>query len=115
MAKKRKRQREHDDASNSRGQTPLSKRDSPVRRDLLEHCYKHVSTLKEYVLTRLPASSRLRRKKITLLCQQETCSALETNLARLLDKTLVCTNHKQNTVQDDARWKQYLSFSQKGD
>lgn len=92
-------------------------RDTPVRRDLLEQCYPHVQTLRQYLLAKLPGSSRLRRKKIAAFGQSD-CRELETRLAHLLDTTLVCASKREDAGQDEikeTRWKQWLSFSQKGD
>lgn len=92
--------------------------DIPVKRDLLEQCYLRVQTLRQYLLAKLPGSSRLRRKKIASIGQGESCPDLEARLARLLDTTLVCTSKEGETQQVEAketRWQQWLSFSQKGD
>lgn len=91
--------------------------DTPVRRDLLEQCYPRVQTLRQYLLAKLPGSSRLRRKKIAAIGQSDR-RELETRLAHLLDTTLVCASKQEDAGQDEikeTRWKQWLSFSQKGD
>lgn len=96
---------------------PPPSRDTPVRRDLLEQCYPFVQTLRQYLLAKLPGSSRLRRKKIAAIGQSDH-RELETPVARLLDTTLVCASKQEDSQQDEAketRWKQWLAFSQKGD
>lgn len=92
----------------------ISATDTPVRRDLLERCYVRVSTLREYIISKLPSSSRLRRKKISSLGQDPNPSSLEIHLARILDTSLVCA-HENGQETNDTRWDQWLSFSQKGD
>lgn len=91
--------------------------ETPVKRDLLELLYPCVQTLRQYLLSKLPGSSRLRRKKIAALGQGDNCRDIETLIAHLFDTTLVCTS-EQDAQEDEAkelRWQQWLSFSQKGD
>lgn len=87
-------------------------------RHLLEQLYPNVETLRQYLLARLPATSRLRRKKIASLGRDSVPrDSIEARLTQLLDTTFVCTGG-QTTQQDGAngtRWQQWLSFSQKGD
>lgn len=90
--------------------------DPPVKRDLLQIAYPCVQTLRKHLLSRLPAASRLRRKKIVTLGSAEGCSESETQVAKVLDTTLVCA---RAVIEDESasatRWQQWLSFSQKGD
>ncbi|CAM1506740.1 Fc.00g063810.m01.CDS01 [Cosmosporella sp. VM-42] len=113
MARGSKRKKTNDDASIAKKQR-ISSSDTPVRRDLLERCYASVTTLREHILSKLPGGSRLRRKKITSLGQGENLGETETRLSHLLDTSLVCIHKLQHDTQD-ARWEQWLSFSQKGD
>ena len=117
MAKGTKRKRGEDDAS-SRKKIDAKTRPSPVRRRLLDQCYPGVSSLRDYLLPKLPGSSRLRRKKIASCGQGDNCSELETLLGTLLDTTLVGTSSAGEPAEDiakDTRWEQWLSFSQRGD
>lgn len=64
-------------------------RDSAVKQDLLARYYPRVETLRAYLLTRLPASSRIRRKRLAAVGATAEPSAVEQLLSRLLDMTLV--------------------------
>lgn len=87
---------------------------SAVRRDLLQHHYQYVATLREYLLCKLPSSSRLRRRKIALIGTKEVLTPNEKKMANFLDTTLVgCDMPSQQ--QDPTRWATWLSFSQRPD
>jgi hypothetical protein len=110
--------RKHEDSASTPEAYPPWKRSPtnlPVKGNLLQTCYPYVKTLKEYLLSRLPSSSRLRRRKITKLGSGEGCSEIEARVAKVLDTTLVCTREKFDNVVSDTRWKQWLSFSQRAD
>ncbi|UNI21054.1 RNA-directed DNA polymerase [Purpureocillium takamizusanense] len=105
----------NDASRNAHSQRPHA--ESPVSRDLLKQYYPKVQTLRDYVLCRLPGTSRLRRKKITSLGNGPQCGEVEPRLAGVLDSTLVCSRDEQAGSKDekDSAYKQYLSFSQRGD
>ena len=91
----------------------------PVSHPLLSRLYPHIQTLRDYILSRLPASSRLRRKKISSVGLQSETSGkavteAELGVARLLDCTVVAYSSLPETQTDD-RWQQLTTFSQKGD
>ncbi|KPM35632.1 hypothetical protein AK830_g10942 [Neonectria ditissima] len=113
MASKSKRKNTCNDASGSK-KPKIHSSETPVRRDLLDRCYARVTTLREHILSNLPSSSRLRRKKIASLGQKEGIAEIEAQLVHLLDTSLVCTHQPQPDPQD-TRWEQWVSFSQKGD
>ncbi|PHH59478.1 hypothetical protein CDD81_3168 [Ophiocordyceps australis] len=80
--------------------------ESPVGRQVLEQCYASVWTLRDYVLCKLPSSSRLRRKKIACLGRH-----VDQDLAHLLETTLVC--FAEPAAETNAIvFKQFLAFSQ---
>jgi len=90
-----------------------------VSHPLLSQLYPHVQTLRDYVLSKLPASSRLRRKKIASVGLSSEASGkpvteTEQNVARLLDTTVVASLTQSEAPVDD-RWEKWNSFSQKGD
>lgn len=91
-----------------------------VRHTLLQQHYDVVQTLRGYLLSKLPGSSRLRRKKIAALGKDQARWAriqdhdIVPELSSLLDTTLVCTQHRPK-AQADSRWEQWQSFSQKAD
>ncbi|PFH59674.1 hypothetical protein XA68_12026 [Ophiocordyceps unilateralis] len=113
MSRGVKRKRKHRDAPTKpcEAQSP---RLTPVQRDLLQQQYPTVQTLRAYLISKLPSSSRLRRKKITLLGVRNGCREIETDLARVLDSTLICSPTCPS-VPDDGVFQQFLSFSQKAD
>lgn len=115
MSFKKKRKLEATDASSDRKRVRTS-RDMLVKRDLLDRCYDKVTTLREYILLKLPPRSRLRRKKVASVGEGDDVGELESNLSRLLDTSLVCFDNDQQNVKDvDMRKKQLIEFTQKGD
>ncbi|KJZ73514.1 hypothetical protein HIM_07070 [Hirsutella minnesotensis 3608] len=114
MARGTKRKRCEHDALDGKPPSTGAARVTPVQRNLLQHCYPVVNTLREFVVGRLPKDSRLRRKKIAALGTREDCSESESSLARLLDTALVCAVNVR-PKGDDNVFKQFLSFSQRPD
>lgn len=101
-----------------RGQEPRSA-DTMVQHALLAQYYPEMQTLRQYALTKLPASSRIRRRKITSVGQTKSPADKaptedEIALGALLDSTIVARRHPAQ-ASDDHRWEQWVSFSQKGD
>lgn len=113
MTKGVKRKRGEHDASNQ-GRLGSSPRLSPVHRDLLQQCYPTVQTLRNHVISKLPGSSRLRRKKIASLGSRKGCSEAESNLAHFIDTTLICYS-ESSPSSDPSAYQQFLSFSQQED
>lgn len=108
-------------------------------RDVLKHAllaqyYPNILTLRQYVLASLPASSKIRRKKISALGKTDQAAAedahpavqesekdpdhIRASLAKLLDTTIVAT-HVYPTAfaesQPDGRFQRWTDYSQKGD
>lgn len=114
------RDRDRDDSANRpakhvrHGHEP---RDAIVKHALLAQYYCESQTLRQYVLSKLPASSRLRRRKIAsigLAKPGPKPTEIEPALRDLLDSTIVaCRQHVEDT--DGHRWQQWVAFSQKGD
>ncbi|KAL7945905.1 hypothetical protein V8C42DRAFT_47065 [Trichoderma barbatum] len=115
MPRGKKRKLDANDASGN--QIPASsKHYTPVKKDLLQLHYPIVCTLREHVLSGLPDTSRIRRKKIATLGSSIDASAIEKQLARVLDTTLVGSSPATPKSEPEAAtWQQWLSFSQKGD
>ncbi|KAM0667452.1 hypothetical protein ACQRIU_003317 [Beauveria bassiana] len=108
-----KRKRGHQDAS-TRKKVQKSPATLSLNRDLLDIFYPHCASLRKYILASLPQASRLRRRKIESLGSDPDRCAIEKDLCKLLDSTLVC--YRQLTPEaSDNRWEQWLSFSQKGE
>ncbi|KAM0423271.1 hypothetical protein ACHAPD_001743 [Fusarium lateritium] len=114
MSPKAKRKLEATDASSGRKRV-RTLRDTPVKRDLLDRCYDKVTTLREYILLKLPPRSRLRRKKVASVGKRDDVGELERSLSRLLDTSLVCFADQQNVEDDYTRKRQLIEFTQKGD
>ncbi len=76
-------------------------------------------TLREYLLSKLPSSSKVRRKKITSVghgkgSHPSDQTLEDTSLAQYLDSTLVGVL-EENIRSEDERLKQLYSFSQLAD
>ncbi|CAI4216743.1 unnamed protein product [Parascedosporium putredinis] len=87
----------------------------PPSRALLNLYYQRVTTLREYLLSRLPATSRARKKKISRLgTTTAVLSERETRVYHLLDTTLVGLSDKPYDQSED-RWREWVTYSQKHD
>ncbi len=98
------------------GQEP---RGTAVKHTLLAQYYSEIQTLRQYALAKLPASSRLRRRKIASVglaksAAEKAPTEDENALGELLDSTIVAYRH-QAEAGDDHRWIQWVGFSQRGD
>jgi telomerase reverse transcriptase len=116
MPQKRKRTRQTPQSSGQKRQktsNPQNSKEPIIKHALLAHYYPHIFTLREYLLRRLPHTSKIRRKKI-LSIGRNADAELEEELGKFLDQTLigesVCLE-----VSRQERWSQWVSFSQKGD
>ncbi|CAK7222169.1 Telomerase reverse transcriptase [Sporothrix eucalyptigena] len=90
-------------------------RDPVVKNDLLARYFTRVETLRAYLLTRLPSSSRLRRKKLLSVGKSSEASAVEQLLSHVLDTTLVaCADNgpKEYSDLDQNREQLRETFSQ---
>ena len=105
-----------------------------VKHALLAQYYPVILTLRQYVLESLPASSKIRRKKISAVGKADQAAVedahtgaqhsekdlgnIHASLVRLLDTTLVAT-HSYPTAfkeaQPDDRFQRWVEYSQKGD
>jgi hypothetical protein len=92
--------------------------DHPVDHPVLRCLYPEVLSLRHYVLSRLPGTSKNRRRKISQLGQSEgpRLDGLDSELARLLDSALVGANHRPTATSREeaiiARDRDIISFSQ---
>ena len=89
------------------------------RHALLARYYSDIQTLRQYVLSSLPASSRVRRRKIASVgaagrASERPLTEDELALGELLDSTVVARRCHAEDRQDH-RWEQWVAFSQKGD
>ena len=99
----------------------------PRQHPVLSRYYKQVFTLREYILSRISTKSRARRKKITDVgtAQQKVGAEpdksfgevhyrpeRESDLAKLLDSTLVGVTKEADPEAEEARIKDLVSFTQ---
>lgn len=79
--------------------------------------YQHVVPLREYLLQRLPVTSKSRRRRILTLGSREdqdpnAQSHTSQTLAQLLDSTLVGVLKESSPTLNSERQKQYSSFNE---
>lgn len=96
---------------------------TPVKHPALGLYYHNILTLRDYLLSKLPTTSKARRRKIVsilpdtanLHLEDEETSILSQNghcLSKLLNNTLVCAVHEQTPRPDSSRIKDFEVFSQ---
>ena len=94
-----------------------------VKHPALRLYYRNILTLRDYLLLKLPTTSKLRRRRIASISphtaelhdNDEEISTLSQDrrcLSRLLDKTLVCAVIEQTPVPESSRIKDFEAFSQ---
>lgn len=90
--------------------------DPVVKHALLAKYYPQVVTLREYLVSRLPPSSKIRRKKILSLGHRQRPGNRETDqqLACFLDQTLVGVSRFKEAGPEE-RLNEWAAFSQKPD
>lgn len=118
MAGKRKRNKHGIEGDQKRQRICVNTKgkDSVVKQAVLAQYYPQVFTLREYLLFKLPATSKVRRKKILNLGGKQShgdrkeCGVV----SAFLDRTLVGVM-KSNEVLLEERIQQWTSFSQKVD
>lgn len=66
------------------------------------------------MLSRLPSTSKVRRKKIISVGRRPGDTDIEKKLSNFLDSTLIGAS-KCNEVSPEERWQQWTTFSQKAD
>ncbi|CAG8973146.1 hypothetical protein HYALB_00008677 [Hymenoscyphus albidus] len=125
MAGKRKRKRPGNAAeipdkrqkiSNSKSNTSLATpKDSVIKQALLTRFYSRVFTLREYLLERLPSSSKIRRKKVLHIGSSRIPNEEgDQELSLFLDRTLVGVLCQNDDAKEDRR-QQWASLSQIAD
>jgi hypothetical protein len=117
MAGKRKRSRPShrmggDPKRQKVSESPIGK-DPVVKEALLAQFYPQVLSLREFLISKLPPSSKVRRKKI-LFVGKKPDSEADQKLSKVLDQTLVGVS-KHKGVSQEERWQQWTTFSQKAD
>lgn len=138
MAGKRKRCRPKklDETSNKRVCDDSNRvASNNVAHPTLSLYYPEILTLRQYVLSRLPVSSKTRRRKLVNIknhssikgegvkVNQEQCTQssqgsdldVEADIAQLLDRTLICVRHHEPRLSWQVREKDFRAFSQRND
>ena len=122
MMGKRKRGRPHKEVckrAKIRGETI-----TPVKHPTLSLYYHNILTLKDYLLLKLPTTSKARRHRIASIIPDtpnfhhndediSTLSQDRHSLSRLLKNTLICTVHEQTPEPEPSRVKDLAAFSQR--
>lgn len=102
----------------------VEKRDIiPVKHPALGLYYRNILTLGDYLLSKLPTTSKARRRKILSILPRASnvhhhgrdISTLSQDghcLSKLLNDTLVCTVHEQTPRPESSRLKDFGTFSQ---
>ncbi|KAK8055527.1 hypothetical protein PG993_000754 [Apiospora rasikravindrae] len=91
----------------------------PVEHVVLDQYYPQLLTLRDYVLLKLPATSRIRRRKIASTGSSAAASNgeitdIERAVGQVLDTTLVGVAQQTKCIPDK-RFEQWETFSQRGD
>jgi telomerase reverse transcriptase len=117
MAGKRKRNRSGhgNERANKRQKVygSLNGKDPVVKDALLSQYYPQVFSLREYLISKLPTASKIRRKKI-LSVGRKSEGEKDQSLAEFLDQTLVGVLSCKD-VSPEERLQQWTSFSQRND
>jgi telomerase reverse transcriptase len=118
MAGKRKRNRPGREIQGENKRQRISgnfnSKDPVIKTAVLAQYYPKVLSLREYLLSKLPTTSKIRRKKILSVGKKPQSSEGEHTLNILLDQTLVgVSKHKE--VSQEERLQQWASFSQRAD
>jgi telomerase reverse transcriptase len=117
MASKRKRSRPNHRIGGDRKRHKISEssksKEPVVKEALLAQFYREVLSLREFLISKLPPNSKVRRRKI-LSVGKKTDSETDQKLSSFLDQTLIGVS-KHNGVSQEERWQQWTTFSQKAD
>lgn len=113
---KKRRTSQADSHTDDRQAPPLA----TIQHAVLSRFYPRVYSLRDYVLSRLPPTSKIRRKKVAAIgkpdgTQNPPLSDIERSVGNLLDHTLVGILEDATCIPADDRWGRWTTFSQKGD
>ncbi|KAJ5683012.1 hypothetical protein N7462_006177 [Penicillium macrosclerotiorum] len=92
---------------------PATRNDQTITHPLISLYYREVLTLRNYLLRQLPASSKLRRRRIASLQSSSVERSQDsTLLAHLLDSTLVGVQKESSPKVTSERQRDYRAFTQ---
>ena len=121
MMGKRKRSRPHkEDCKRAKIEGKIV---TPVKHPTLSLYYRNILTLKDYLLLKLPTTSRARRRKIASIVPDTarfhnshediiTSSQDRHSVSKLLNSTLICTVDEQAPKPEPSRIRDFGAFSQ---
>lgn len=115
MAGKRKRNRPgRENGVNKRQRISggFDPKDPVIKQAVLAQYYVKVVSLRDYLLSKLPASSKIRRKKILLVKQENTNE--EDDFANFLDQVIIGVSSQQE-ISTKERIQHLATFSQRID
>ena len=92
----------------------FSSKDPVIKSAVLAQYYPQVCSLREYLLSKLPTSSKIRKKKVLLVGRNDQPNGGDHSLASFLDQTLVGIL-KYKDISQEERLQQWTSFSQRRD
>ncbi|KAF4614304.1 hypothetical protein G7Y89_g15433 [Cudoniella acicularis] len=103
-------------SSSSTANGSATTKDPVVKQALLAQYYPRVFTLREYLLCKLPSTSKIRRKKIQCVGRGKNSEHAEGdhNVSEFLDQTLVGELVCNERLRED-QWRQWTVFSQRAD
>lgn len=91
-----------------------------IRHTVLDQFYLRVCSLRDYLLSQLPPTSKIRRKKVAAIGKPSSnpnspVSEIERSVGGVLDNALVGVPESPACNTADKRWEHWATFSQKGD
>jgi telomerase reverse transcriptase len=94
------------------GSATSSTKSLVVKQAVLSQYYPKVFSLREYLLSKLPPTSKVRRKKIISIGSRPDEKDAEKTLSSFLDRTLIGSSESSEPNQKE-RWQQWTALSQK--
>jgi telomerase reverse transcriptase len=88
--------------------------DAVVKQAVLAQYYRQVLSLREYLLAKLPRTSKIRRKKILFIGNKYDDDSDSRSLPNFLDQTLIGVS-KCTELSSTERWQQRATFTQRAD
>jgi len=92
----------------------FNSKDPVIKSAVLAQYYPQVCSLRKYLLSKLPTSSKIRKKKILSVGRNDQTNGGDCSLASFLDQTLIGVL-KYKDISQEERLQQWTSFSQRID
>lgn len=87
-------------------------RNGQITHPVISLYYREVLTLRQYLLSHLPVTSKLRRRRIASLATSQTVEPSTRSLAELLGSTLIGVLKQSTPKVDSERQRDYRAFTQ---